>query len=113
MKQNKLHLYQNGVPRYIRCYEADGFILDKYTVVFTRKRLNGWTQYRALSEHPCNPDGFGQWGEVQGGLDTDKSGFAPAMGRRCHLGKRIPFKALPPDCQELVRADYRELWNCA
>ena len=113
----KPHLYRNLAPRWLRCYDNGGLdnggSFDRFTVVFTRKRLEGWTQYRAMSVHPCHPQGFGQWGEVQDGLDTNKDGFAPAMGRRCHLGQRIPFEALPDDCQELVRADYRKLWNCA
>jgi len=42
---------------------------------------------------------------------VNKAGFAPAMGRKNHLGKRIPFSELPPDCQRLVMQDYREIWN--
>ena len=109
----KPHLYRNLAPRWLRCYDNGGRSFDRYTVIFTRKRLDGWTQFRAMSAFPYHPQGFGQWGAVQGGLDTNKDGFAPALGRRCHLGKRIPFEALPPDCRELVRADYCEFWNCA
>jgi hypothetical protein len=33
------------------------------------------------------------------------------MGRKNHLGKRIPFNQLPADCQRLVLSDYRSIWN--
>lgn len=50
-------------------------------------------------------------GEHQTQIDVNKSGFAPAMGRRNHLGKRIPFSELPKDCQTVVRNDYADLWS--
>lgn len=35
----------------------------------------------------------------------------PAIGRKCHLGRRIRFQDLPADCQKLVLSDYREIWR--
>lgn len=38
-------------------------------------------------------------------------GFPAAMGRKNHLGRRIPFAELPEDCRKLVMQDYLELWD--
>jgi len=52
------------------------------------------------------------WGSNRGKhCDVNKAGFAPAIGRKCHLGKRIAFADLPPDCRKLVLSDYKEIWN--
>jgi hypothetical protein len=64
-----------------------------------------------MSASPFHPQGFGQHGESKRQIDVNKSGFAPAMGRKNHLGTRIPFYALPMDCQNLVLRDYRNIWN--
>lgn len=33
------------------------------------------------------------------------------MGRKNHLGKRIPFSALPDECKGVIIRDYKELWS--
>lgn len=105
-------LMPNGVPKYIRAYDNGGESADRYTVVYTGKyRGKGNFQYVGMSANPFHPQGVGMHGEHWQQIDTNKSGFAPAMGRKCHLGKRIPFVELPPDCQKLVLRDYREIWN--
>ena len=104
-------LLPNGVPKYVRCYD-DGKSIDRYTVVFTgHYRGKGWFQYLSMNAAPFHPQGFGQHGECQRQIDVNKSGFAPAIGRKNHLGTRIPFSALPADCQTLVLRDYKEIWN--
>jgi len=101
-----------GVPKNIRAYDNNGESIDRYTVVFTgRYRGEGWFQYLAMNSAPFHPQGFGQHGESQTQIDVNNWGFAPAMGRKCHLGKRIPFSELPPDCQKLVMRDYRSIWE--
>jgi hypothetical protein len=55
-----------------------------------------------MSSNPFHPQGFGQHGEADHTIDR------PTYG---HLGKRITFEQLPPDCQMLVWSDYRELWG--
>lgn len=101
-----------GVPRWIRCYDNGGETADRFTVVFTRNKRttesNGCRSARAMSADPYHPQGFGCWTSA---MDTNKNGFAPAMGRKCHLGKRIPFSALPADCQQLIRNDYSAVWQ--
>ena len=110
-------LLPNGIPKYIRVYDnggtENGGSIDCYTVVFTghyRKR-GEWFQYLAMNSAPFHPQGFGQHGENSTQIDTNASGFAPAMGRKCHLGKRIPFSALPPDCKQFVMQNYRAIWG--
>lgn len=113
-----------GVPKYIRCYDDGGESADRYTVVFTgnyRKPLPPdchqyygpftWFQYVGMSAYPYHPQGVGMHGENRNQIDVNKWGFAPAMGRKCHLGRRIPFSQLPTDCQRLVISDYCDIWQ--
>lgn len=103
-----------GVPRYVRCYDNGGDSADRYTVCFTGRAgsNDGEYSYRAMSAHPYHPQGVGLWCSSKNRhCDTNKHGFAPAMGRKCHLGRRISFAELPEDCRRLVLADYREIWR--
>jgi hypothetical protein len=114
--QRLASLLPNGLPRYVRCYDNGGVDMggsfDRYTVVFTgRYRGKGWFQYLAMNSAPFHPQGFGQHGENITQIDVNASGFAPAIGRKNHLGKRIPFSELPPDCKNLVLKDYRNIWS--
>jgi hypothetical protein len=113
-EERAARLFKDGAPRWIRAYDNGGETGDRYTVVYTHlqgKVERGWCQYVGMSAHPFHPQGFGQHGEAPRAIDTNKSGFAPAIGRTCHLGKRIAFTDLPPDCRKLVVQDYREFWN--
>lgn len=113
VKQTKRlnNLLPNGMPKYVRVYD-DGSSIDRYTVVFTgRYRGKGNFMYLAMNAAPFHPQGFGQHGESGRQIDVNKSGFAPAMGRKNHLGRRIPFSVLPDDCRQLVLKDYREIWS--
>lgn len=113
-------LLPDGQPRYVRCYDNGGKTMDRYFVCFTGNyRTNGPRsteyerspfQYVSMSANPFHPQGFGQHGEDRNQIDVI-DGYAPAMGRKNHLGTRIPFSQLPPDCQKLVLADYKQLWN--
>ena len=67
--------------------------------------------FLCMSAHPCHPQGFGQHDSARHPIDANPWGYAPAMGRKCHLGTRVPFSALPEDCQSLVLSDYREIWR--
>ena len=113
MKDRKQRLLPAGVPRYIRCYDNGGESWDRFTVAFTghyRKR-GDWFQYVAMSSYPFDAQGIGQHGEHQRQIDVNNHGFAPAIGRKNHLGWRIPFRALPADCRKLVLRDYKEIWS--
>ncbi len=105
----------------VRCYDnggpdVKGGTIDRYTVVFTEairepgeSRFSpGVYAYVGMNSAPFHPQGFGQHGETRGyPADSNASGSlgVPRIGKSCHLGKRIPFEELPPDCQKLVQQD--------
>lgn len=107
------------VPRWLRVYDNDGRSFDRYTAVFTGRaapmkvpgRANQWP-YLGMSERPCHPQGFGQHGHTDHQpCDVNEHGWAPAVGRKNHLGKRIEFADLPEDCRRLVFDDYIAIWR--
>jgi hypothetical protein len=107
-------LLPNGIPKYIRAYDNGGSSADRYTVCFTGKAgsADGEYSYRAMSVNPFDPQGVGLWlANKNRHCDVNKWGFAPMIGRKNHLGTRIPFADLPPDCKKLVLRDYKEIWN--
>ena len=71
-------------------YDNGGKTFDRFTVYYREYNANGYYTGRAMSEHPCHPNGFGQM----------TSGM---MGK--HNGKRIKFDELPTDCQKLIESD--------
>ena len=122
LKDRIARLMPNGIPRYVRCYDNGSESADRYTVCYTGNYRNrgpasneyvkGWYLFVAMSPDPFHPQGVGQHGESEDRqIDTNKSGYVPAIGRKCHLGTRIAFSKLPESCQKLVRADYATLWN--
>ena len=104
--RNKLaRFYDNGGM-------DNGGSFDRYTAAYLAPQSNTggqrWFWYRGMSAHPSDPQGFGCSGESDGfpvDVDTSKSHWLPRLGRRNHLGKRILFADLPPDCQRLVVQD--------
>jgi hypothetical protein len=113
--ERRQRLIPGGVPKYIRCYDNSGESADRYTCVYTGRyagKLPGWCQYVAMNAMPFHPTyGIGMHGEHDRMIDVNDAGFAPAIGGKCHLGRRIAFKDLPEDCQALVVSDYCELWD--
>lgn len=110
--QRRAQLLPNGRPKWIRAYDAGG-TGDRYTVIFTgryRHRTGGQFLVLGMSAHPFHPQGVGMHMSHAEQIDAP-AGWAPAIGRRCHLGRRIPFDELPPDCQRLVLSDYLDLWQ--
>lgn len=95
---------EQPAPRWIRIYDNGGRSFDRYFVVFTekyRKKTGGQFIGLGMSEHPYHPQGFGQHSY------SDRQFDWPAYG---HLGKRITWDKLPPDCQRCVRQTYNDLW---
>jgi len=120
MNKRTALLFSNSIPKYVRCYDNGGESADRYTVVYTgryRKPMGdgsgglSWFQYVGMSALPFHPQGVGMHGEHSQQIDVNKWGFAPAMGRKNHLGKRILFAKLPPDCKRLVLQDYKAIWG--
>ena len=113
-------LAPNGIPRWIRVYDNGNTpeeTVDRYTVVFTGRfpkgeGMNKEFPYLGMSAAPFHPQGFGQHGSTPNQpCDVNKWGFAPTLGRKNHLGKRIPFADLPKDCQLCVWQDYADYWS--
>lgn len=92
----------DDTPRYIRCYDNGGETFDRYTVLFTRKRVDGQFMYLGMSDDPFHPQGFGQHGFSNDIIDR------PTYS---HLGKKVSFEALPPKVQQLVKHEYEYLWE--
>lgn len=103
------HLLPDDVPRYVRVYDNGGETMDRYTIVFTSKR-GGF--YVAAS---ANPQGIYTHadGRPDAGLTHDGKRFLrpPAVGRRNHLGRRIPVTQLPSSLQYEIVKEYCELWD--
>jgi hypothetical protein len=102
-----VRVYDNGGP------DAPDGTIDRYTVVFTghyRRSPRQGFSVLGMDENPYSPQGVGQHLEYDAPPDTVK-GWPPAIGRSCHLGKRITFSDLPEPCQRAVLSDYRELWR--
>jgi hypothetical protein len=102
-------LFFNGAPRYIRCYDYGGETLDRYTIVFTKKRVaktttsQGEFMYIGASS---NPMGFYQHGFSK----NEPCDRKPSYG---HLGKKITFCKLPQDLKDAIINEYNDLWNIA
>lgn len=99
-----LERLSNPRNRLVRCYD-DGDAGDRYTVAY----LQPWGRapwktfsYAAMDAAPFHPQGFGQHGESR---DVPVDFPCARMGRKNHLGKRIPFMELPEDCRKLVVQD--------
>lgn len=75
----------------MRIYDNGGKTFDCYTAVYMQQpERGGLFECRGMSANPFHPQGFGQY-------------CTATPGR--HLGKRIPFDALPLDCQKLILRD--------
>jgi hypothetical protein len=95
----------NHRNRLARFYD-NGVSFDRFTAAYLAPQSNTggqrWFWYRGMSTHPFDPQGFGCSGESTGApVDYPVA----SLGRRNHLGKRIRFADLPPDCQRLVVQD--------
>jgi hypothetical protein len=98
-------LLPNGVPRYIRCYDNGGKTADRYTVVFTGRYRHKTGQsfwYVGMSGNPFHPLGIGHHGEHN--RQIDRPTYA-------HLGKKIKWSDLTPECQKCVLDTYCDLWD--
>jgi len=110
----------DDIPKYVRCYDnggekEEGGSRDNFTVVFSGRyrdqKTGGMFVYIGMNGVPFHPQmGIGMHGESRVQIDA-REGWAPAMGRKCHLGRRIHFEDLPRDCRRLVMHDYLYLWD--
>lgn len=105
LEKRRENFMPGGIPRKIRIYDNGGASFDRYTVVYTgnyRRTPRCQHQYVGMSENPFHPQGFGQHGESDDVIDY------PSYK---HLGKKIKWEDLPPNCQKLVIQDYMEIWQ--
>ena len=94
--------FRNGSPRIprhetvkghpIRCYDNGGRSADRYTVIYmdAPEHRPGTFGARGMDDRPFHPQGFGM--------------YCDAMPGR-HIGRRVLFSTLPPDCQRAVLQD--------
>ena len=100
----KKNLYgENGEPKRVRCYmQKKNKTFDYITVVYTYINHAGYPAgtvlYRAMSDNPTHPQGYGQWGEAS--RYNFKSG-----------GSRVSFSELPLECRKVVLDDYKSIWE--
>lgn len=104
-------LMPGGVPRWVRIYKMEVEpSWDEYTVVFT-----GAAVAKACGGYPFI--GMGNSGQLYHGfestrpVDVNKWGFAPAVGRKNHLGRRLGFTDLNTECQKAVCEEYLDYHN--
>lgn len=118
-QQRVNNLLPNGQPRWVRVYDNDE-TADRFTVIFTGRYTHKTGKLHfglGMSADPFCPQGVGMHFSYPYQCDTlGKNGrpyeqWPPAIGRKCHLGKRIKFSDLPSRCQQLVMSDYCDLWD--
>jgi len=107
MKRKNLYT-ASGEPKRIACFmfkQEPKPYLDWVTVIFTYASKAGYpigtVLYRSMSGDPFHPWGIGMWGE------QDLFRYP----KFCPGGSRVKFSEIPEKCQELVRMDYKELWE--
>ena len=105
MKPTLLKRLQNPKNRLIRVYDNPE-CGDRFTVCYLQSVAapNGvkWFPYRGASSDPFHPQGVGVYAESPNAPIDFPS---VRIGRKNHLGRRIPFSDLPADVQKLVVAD--------
>lgn len=103
-RERLARLLPEGKPRKVRIYDNMGETADRYCVVYTGNfRGRGYRcHYVSMGSAPYNPAGFCQHGEHTSIIDY------PSYS---HLGKKIAFDDLPPDCQDVVLRDYVDIWE--
>jgi len=96
-------LMPRGVPKYIRCYDNQSKTIDRYTIVYTKKRdYNDEFGFVSMSSKPTWPLGV---------CSHDASNKIIDRPSYSHLGVPIDFKELPSECKKVVQQDYKELWE--
>jgi len=108
-KERLSSLMPSGVPKYVRVYDntdTEHESLDCITVVFTghyRKKLqNGRMEDFVYLGMSRNTIGFCQHGFAP--FQIDKPTYS-------HLGKKIKFSRLSPECQKAVISTYKSIWD--
>lgn len=86
------------IPRYLRIYDNGGETYDRYTILFTKRRIDGHFMCLGASHDLV----------VGSHFDTPEILDYPVSS---HLGKRIEFQQLPEKVRNLVLEDYKDIWG--
>jgi hypothetical protein len=89
-------------PKYMKVYDNGGATLDRYTIIFTRKKVNA-REYLALKLSDEPDDQFHNKHTIL--LDKASSSYVSLPG------KEIQFDDLPVICQEIAQEYYADLWR--
>ena len=84
-------------------FDNGGKSFDRYTVFYktvTRDGRDNWMGYRAMSEHPFSPNGFGVYSEM---LAHEVRAYRARVYR-----ESCKWSELPEDVQKAVREDCAE-----
>lgn len=96
----------------VRYYDAGPEVGDRYTAVFDidigNSQVGHEYPYLAMSANSFHPQGIGQHGGHFKPVDLLRRKRPPPIGGACHLGTRIPFRKLPPDCRRAAAMDFHE-----
>jgi hypothetical protein len=102
----RLSNHRNKAARF---YDYGDTSFDRYTAVYLKpegEHPRRWFGYRGMSNYPYHPMGYGIYSDSNDWpVDRSESGYVVSLGRKNHLGKRIRFQDLPPDCQRCVLHD--------
>lgn len=86
-----------GAPRaLLAVYDNGGKSFDRYTAIYGaplwEPSMGHTVPFRGMSEDPCHPQGFGQWGEMQ-------------SYDRAACGRKVKFSDLPEQVQRQIVRD--------
>lgn len=100
-RQSKKFLDGDCPPGVLAIFDNGGKTFDRYTV-FYRDVIPGrygesWLGYRGMSEYPCDPQGYGIYGEMQA--------YEVAAYRARVYRHSAKWSSLPPEVQAVVRRD--------
>jgi len=100
--EKELLLDDAGHPRFIKVYDNEGMTIDRYSILFTRKKVDKYG-YMALKLSETPDDQY-----------HNQHHYTVKRPRKRHVGlvgKPIAFESLPKACQEAVHQHYKELWG--
>lgn len=99
-------LLPNGKPKHLRLYLLDTEKMFGYTAIFSgnwKGRPLGHTYCVNFNSRPNHPQyGVYMRDMIQGDIDRP---------RYSHLGKKVSFDDLNPECQEAILAEYKDIWS--
>ncbi len=84
-------------------FDNGGKTWDRFTILYTPAPGSEWVEYFGASEHPFDPQGFGQHGEI---LLHEARAY---RYRACAARESAKWSTLPEDVKRAVRMDAPEV----